>query len=347
MSVLQHLRGAATTADLGLRFATQDTCARPTAFAPRDQHLPMTVGIYQIDIDAKMKQIDTSARTLDKDVQANVGDPVWRSGWDAWLKDWRAYYALTQQLLRKLFSNPFNTDEIDAQVESYREQLNGWYADYRNQKGRDGRTPVPPPKGQPPVKGEEEKTGTGSSLPWWFWMVSGIAVVGVSYIVYRKYQEGRSKAAFIHKRAPGLLEKYLPGHGKEAYEYTQAGRDTDPNFAYVGRDPDHHRRRDERRDTSYIDEHRDYVLAESDMGRGPRSRDRGSPFQLSNYARSPSPYSAVHGGARGTQRDEMLYEEPLRTIPRSLPSRDYDRHYASDYDDGFDMAHDFDYDEDY
>jgi hypothetical protein len=172
-------------------------------------------------------------------------------------------------------------------------------------------------------------------LPWYFWVLGGVALVGVSYIVYRKVQEGRAKVAYVHKQAPGLLEKWLGPAGKPAYEYSQAGRDAiAPRAGDRGRDPN-------------------FMLVESDVLRARRERDAAqardprngdrSPFQLSNYARDPSAMSAVHRGFPiASDQDEMLFEEQPRTLPRPQPvvrdAPDRFAHLDRDYDD---------YDEDY
>lgn len=307
-----------SSADDGLRFVSEDMAARPSPFAKRGPVAPMqpwstaSTGIYMIDVEAKMDQINVSSTTLDGDVQRNVVDPFFRTSWDAWLASWRKYYADTHRFLTRLLSNPFRADEINREVESRRLQLIGWYDGYAQQKGRDG-LPVPSATGQSPIvppTPKDEKTGAG--LPWWFWLVGGALLVGVGYLVYRKIGEGRAKAAYVHKHAPGILERYLGPLGKPAYEYSQAGRDPrDPNFE--------------------------------------AARDVSRPFQLSSYARDPSPVSAVHRGFPvgdrdempfTQRRDEMLFEEPQRDLPRPP------RYFEVERDPYFDYDHDLDF-EDY
>lgn len=81
--------------------------------------------------------------------------------------------------------------------------------------------------GAPSPIGVEQQTTIvqKARLPWWFWLGGGVLIASVGYVVYAKIQEGRAKAAYIHKHAPGLLERFIPGFGKPAYEYSQAGRD--------------------------------------------------------------------------------------------------------------------------
>jgi hypothetical protein len=265
------------TADLGLRFAGSSMTK---------QSSPAT-GIYMIDVLPKMEQIKTSADALNEDVMRNVADPAFRQHWADWYATWNKYYTDVNGLWSKLFSNPFHANEIDRQVESFRLNLLGWYDAYRAQRTQNN-IPVPAPSGQPPTPGKEPgKDTVTSGLPWWFWLLSGIAVVGVSYLVYRKVQEGKAKAAYAHKYAPGILTRYLGPLGKPAYEYTQAGRDVqEPNFMVSGHDPD--------------------AVA--------------APFRLSRYAADPSPFAAVHRGFPvrdlRTDHDEVLFEEPQRDLPR-------------------------------
>lgn len=306
---MSYLKDMAETSDLGLRFASADMVARPTAFSKRGSGeiaQPSTGYIYQIDIDAKMKQVDTSALALAHDVQTNVGDLVFQKAYAAWFADWKAWYEQSQKLLMKLFSNPFRTKELDDQTESYRQQLLGWYADYRNQKGHDGRTPVPPPSGQPPIPAPtpppDDKGGGGAGLPWWFWVLGGVGLVGLGYIAYRKYQEGVAKKHVLERYAPGIVKKHLGPFAEPALEYSAAGRDPElPNF-YAGRSPA-----------------RPAYAHDRDPSR--------APFQLSTYARDPSPMSAVHRGfpIQHDEPDEMIFEEPQTRLPPRARARDCSR----------------------
>lgn len=222
-------RRMSNTADVGLSFAMkahgQDSSlgGKPVALVRyRDSNavgFTPPVAIYD-----RMDETNADAVRLDKNIKAYVSDPEgdFVRPWEAWLANWRRFYDKYRHAGAKI-SAAFRSDEVDREARQFHAQLESFYDSYSSQRTRAG-TAVPAISGPAPV-GETLQTGLG--LPWWFWTAGGVVLVGAGYLLYRKYQEGRAKARFIHKHAPNLLERYIPGFGKEAYGYSQAGRDMD------------------------------------------------------------------------------------------------------------------------
>lgn len=217
------------------------------------------------DIYEVMRQIQTSAEALDPDVATNVADPAFRAAWAAWFAEWRRFFDANYRTFKTLL----HTDELKAQVETYRLQLLSWYEGYARQTGAGGK-PVPAPRGVPPFRPppETEKEKGGSSLPWWAWMLGGVALVGMGYLGYRKYHELSAKRRAIETEVlPGLIgaplaraaaardpeQEKIPGMPAHAM-------DPDDRALLVGRDPS---------------TRRDYILTNYDRdARSPISSDR-------------------------------------------------------------------------
>ncbi len=154
------------------------------------------------DIYEAMRQIETSAAALDPDIVTNVSDPAFRRAWAAWLLEWRRFFNDNYRTVKTLL----HTDELKLQVETYRLQLLSWYEGYVRQTTTAGQ-PVPAPRGVPPFKPPpESEKASGSFLPWWAWVLGGVALVGVGYLGYRKYHELSAKRRAIETEVlPGLI----------------------------------------------------------------------------------------------------------------------------------------------
>lgn len=169
----------------------------------------------------KMRDIQRAAAGLDADVQAHVTSAVFRHNWDTWYANWRAFFIKYQSTSEKAGAI-FYTDDLNRQVETYRLQLLGFFDDYRKQTGTDGK-PVPAPSGEPPTRAPDESNpiqllpGSGWSLPWWVWMLGGVAAVGAGYYLYRTYL-GKplsiAKGVFRHDADP--YDTNVP-HGQPGY----------------------------------------------------------------------------------------------------------------------------------
>jgi hypothetical protein len=249
--------GLTKSSDLGLFFAAADQQARPTTFAARQDNISVgwtaPVSTYE-----KMRAINLDADRLDRNMNAFVSNVQLRADFNAWLANWRVLfnkYAGPDATFGDKFWLGMSSERSDALAQQAAEEdmrLRGFYALYNRERQPNGQ-PVPnlvdPPVLPPSPSGPLASVG----LPWWFWMVAGVGVVGLGYLGYRKYQEGKAKAGVAKKFGRGALTKYLGPMGEPAYEYSQAGRDVGaPNFQ-VGRDP-------------------------------------AAPFQLATYARDPLPF---------------------------------------------------------
>lgn len=228
--------------------------SRPSAGGQATVGFTAPTDIYEV-----MRQIQTSAEALDPDVATNVADAAFRRAWAAWFLEWRRFFDANYRTFKTLL----HTDELKAQTETYRLQLLSWYEGYARQTSSGGK-PVPAPRGVPPFRPppevEKEKSG---SLPWWAWMLGGVALVGVGYLGYRKYHEMQAK-----KRA--IETEVLPGLIGAPLARAAAARDPEPipGMPAHARDPD--------------DRSRDYILTDHD-------RDRSRDYILTNYDRDARP----------------------------------------------------------
>lgn len=236
------LKDITKTSNLGLRFASASTGWTPP-----------------VDIYERMRATNVDAVRLDGNMLAYVADPVLRNAWNAWYAHWKAlfekYAGPNAGFNDKASVALYRSDELSQQAREEDARLRSFYDDYNRQRQINGApvprlgvpAPIPP---TPPVT---------SGMPWWFWMLGGIGVVGLGYLAYRKVQEGIAKKKVLDKYTPSLLDKYLGPFGKPAHEYSKAGRDPDLNLKHD-------------------------LLHDRDP----------NPFQLSAYARDSSPSTALH-----------------------------------------------------
>lgn len=174
------------------------------------------VAIYE-----RMRMLYANALRLNADI-VYVSDPAFIAGWNAWLANYTPLYEKyagpnSSSTAKALIV--FRSDEFSGQVAQLEAQFQSFLVDYNRQLKPDG-SAVPQIMPQTDPGGEK-----GFGLPWWFWVGGTALAVGAGWLVYRKVQEGKAKASYVKKHAPGILEKFLPGFGEEAYGYTQAGRD--------------------------------------------------------------------------------------------------------------------------
>jgi hypothetical protein len=174
-----------------------------------------------------MDEIEKSAASLNRDIDANVTDPGFVAGWKTWYTDWRRNfydkYRSGASSYPAQLGALVGSDELFAAVENQGKMLRGWFESYTRQRRPDG-TAVPFPTGLPPVQTDiDPNTNAGWTLPWWFWVAAGAAGVFFVYRFYQKYQEVQAKSKVLEERfLPAFFEKYgLPG--KEAVEVAQAG----------------------------------------------------------------------------------------------------------------------------
>lgn len=159
-----------------------------------------------------MRQIQVSAAALDGDVAANVRREPFRAAWIAWFQNWGVFFRRyeSEWSLGRLTALA-DTDGLAAQVAAYRAQLVSWYEGYGRES--DGGKPVPPASGQPPLAPPKPEPGPdapseGLTIPWWMWVLGGVALVGGGYYIYRVVTTAKNEVE-AKRRA---LETYvLPG----------------------------------------------------------------------------------------------------------------------------------------
>jgi hypothetical protein len=200
--------GLTRAADLGFGFAmgrAQRTLSGfPSGSGPMIGYT--SASIISNDIQA----VNIDAARLESLMTANVVDAPLRAAWAAWYADWQAFYEYHQSQFQR-FNSLFYSDTLAAQVEAKSRQLAALYADY-NRVRNPATPPVPVPNVKQP-KAEDaarEQSVTGWNIPWWVWMLGGVAVVGAGYLAYRKAQQlRRVKGALETGVLPGLIGQPL------------------------------------------------------------------------------------------------------------------------------------------
>lgn len=206
--------------------------------AVRREYQSVTVGwttpslIYD-----KMRQIQASAASLDADVAANVERQAFKDSWKGWYDAWKAFYERTMSGWAKATAW-MSSDELNGQVESYRAQLVSWFEAYSREKKGD--QPVPPPNGQPPTPVKPPQPGSepddGFTVPWWGWMLGGVAVVGLGYWAYRSAtamkREVEAKDRAIREHVlPAVLGSQM---GPVGVQFAHAAAARDPLYPPMG-----------------------------------------------------------------------------------------------------------------
>jgi len=166
-----------------------------------------------------MRQIESSAQDLGPKIETHVAnDPAFVRAWEAWDRRWTEFYQKYQTDAAKAGAI-FYTDDLDRQVEAFRKEFLDFYGTYPSKLQANGQ-PVPRPAAPPPLPGERPPRGKddgGWSLPWWVWVLGGVALVGAGYWGYLKYVELTAKRRAIETRVlPRLI-------GPELAEAATAG----------------------------------------------------------------------------------------------------------------------------
>lgn len=227
-------------ATVGLGVAAGSVSFNPSAQQVRRPTPQVAVGFTTPSvIYEKMRQIQASAAALDGDVAANVRRDGFKAAWTAWFSTWGAFFRKHQETFQRL-ANVANTDELNAQTDSYRQQLMNWYDAYTREQDPSSGQPVPPPSGQPPTPAPaqvEPGAGTdGFTVPWWVWTLGGVALVGLGYWAYRSVTEN---VRILNARKEALETRVLPGLIGPDLAAAAAARDMGayPYAVPVARDP--------------------------------------------------------------------------------------------------------------
>jgi hypothetical protein len=209
----------------------------------------------------KMRAIESGARELNALMFANVRKPLLLAAWGAWFARWSAFFAKYQsEWASARWGVLFYTDDLSRQTEGYRSEFASFVATYAEERDAKGE-PLPPPstpvpavlpdpadRKPPPDEGDKEGidwwSKLGIKVPWWVWVLGGVAAVGTGYYVYRVIQAGRRTVADTgaKKRAlEGLLPKMLGpdlGHAAQAHAQDPGGKALAPSDLFVGPAPE-------------------------------------------------------------------------------------------------------------
>lgn len=178
------------------------------------------------------RTLNTDAVAFDNLIRSRlpVTSPT-RASFFGWYDAWRPFYEKyigpdAGNLAQANVS--LNYEEFDQALLRQKQQFDRIVQDFRTQPEAAGTSFQPTP--DRPDTGKD-----GSGLPWWFWLGTGAVLVGGGYLVYKKYQEGKAKLAYLDKHAPAIIDRFVPGgQGQTIAEYGRAGRDGFTDYEVVG-----------------------------------------------------------------------------------------------------------------
>lgn len=155
----------------------------------------------------RMDEIDVHANALNAAISQNVRRADFITHWNDWLNRWKKFYEAYQTTSKRMAA-PFFTDELASQVESFRIQLGEFQAAY-DAEG-DGSFPAvpgtPPRPPNPPAPEPKDASGIAKlSVPWWLWVLGGVAVAGGAYYVYGRIQYAREKNKQLQRMLPSVM----------------------------------------------------------------------------------------------------------------------------------------------
>jgi hypothetical protein len=195
----------------------------------------------------EMRAIDQDAARLDGNVNGFVADANFKASWNGWLANWRAFRDRYLDSNAAKLGAVFYTDDLARQVEIYRQQLSGFYADYARQTSSTGGVvPAIAPLAVPPIVPGQKTGPQGESeplLPWWAWMLIGVGTVGAGYFVYRKYVAAQHTKRTIYREVlPRFIGKPLSraaehANSDELPPWAHQAPDEERELADYARDP--------------------------------------------------------------------------------------------------------------
>jgi hypothetical protein len=178
---------------------------------------PMTISteIQAIDVAA-----DSLLQDFARDVPAADGT---RQAFEAWrLKVWKPFRDKNLGVGRLGTGIVFGTDELMAQTQARRSDLEGFAQKYQVLAGKPPSTPIPvDPRVQPPQPGGQpggQPSGAPSwwpkflpnppqiEIPWWVWVGGTVVVAGGGYLAYRAWKTTQENVA----RQQAEVFKILP-----------------------------------------------------------------------------------------------------------------------------------------
>lgn len=224
--------GISQTANDGVRFLSGIAVPTPI-FGKAPQARAMVGWTRPGDSFSRLDVLNTDAVRLNANMIAFISPGPLMSGWSAWFTEFdRLYQTFAGPHASKLQQANVIThsDEFAQRVTTEEEQYRSFLAEYNNQRLSNGQ---PVPQLVPRIPGPPQAFGW--TIPWWAWMLGGVAVVGVGYLGYLQYIKTRNTRRAIDKELPRLLDSLLPkgGHslGKVVAE-TSPARDFDRDMSY-------------------------------------------------------------------------------------------------------------------
>ena len=159
----------------------------------------------------RMRSLDPAIQELNTLIGNYISRQAFRDSWKAYYAQWTKFYAESQEWQRKLTGPQiFENEAYGQQVEDFRRRYETYRAGYeaeRNEKGEAPPTPVTPT----PRPDQRTPSDSGIQIPWWVWMLGGVALVGGGYWIYKKALVVRDARREIDRALPDTLGGLMPG----------------------------------------------------------------------------------------------------------------------------------------
>ena len=160
----------------------------------------------------KMRRMHAgSALPLYRDV-ASVADPVYRESYESWFeRGWSPFYEKyagprSSELAR--LGAFFTSDEVAARAESFKSELDHFYADYPEQRTLAGQ-PVRASGVNPTMALTQASASITSGTPWWAWMLGAAFVGGLGWTILRQIRSTRKQKQRTRRRSVSSLDHIL------------------------------------------------------------------------------------------------------------------------------------------
>lgn len=226
-------------------YGTQVMLRRAYAQAAQQPIIGFTAPTILYD---RMRALDPAVQELQTLVQTYVTRQAFKDSWSQYYGQWVAFY---QKYLgsdaNKLGAPVTDNAKFEAQIEDFRVRYQTYRDGYSKEVDANGQplkapapiSPLPPPP--PPDTQPDDQKKSSWTLPWWAWMLGGVAVVGGGYWLYKRAIEVRDARRAIDKALPNTLGALVPGGhamGTFVAEHSPARDPNPPKVISAGLAPD-------------------------------------------------------------------------------------------------------------
>lgn len=172
----------------------------------------------------RMNALDPAIQELQTLVQTYIVRTTFKDSWNDFYAQWNKFYNESKETVRRLTGPQIlENKNYEATIETFRLRYEGYKAGYVAEKSMQNGplptpitpTPPPPPPSDDKPPSPNKKDDGGIKIPWWVWMLGGVAVVGGVYWIYKKSLVVRDARRTIDRALPGTLGALMPAGGRE------------------------------------------------------------------------------------------------------------------------------------